>query len=335
MKIRDLGEFGLIDLLAGRMPPVSDMVIKGIGDDTAVLKPHDGALVLMTTDMLVEDVHFSLQYCPYRSVGWKALAVNVSDIAAMGGLPTAAVVSIGIPPRLETGQVEEIYRGLGECAREYGVDIVGGDTVKSPDRIVINVALLGRVEPERVVYRSGARPGDVLMVTGPLGGSAAGLYALSSDPPAVACDVADEVIHTHLRPWARVKEGRILGQTGLVTSMNDISDGLASEVLEICRASGTGCELDADSVPYTDAVTDICKGAGASPLEWALYGGEDFELVFTVGSDDVDTVRTALQGAGCTPVTVGRIVPRECGCMLIRGTAKTALTPGGYNHFRE
>ncbi len=334
MKLEEIGEFGLIDLLARRVPARSDRVIKGIGDDTAVIKSESGKLILMTTDMLVEDVHFSLRSSPFRSVGWKALAVNLSDIAAMGGLPACATVALGLPPQLEVGQVEELYRGLAECAEAYDIEIVGGDTVRSAGGLVVNVTLLGWVEPARVVYRSGARPGDVLMVTGPLGRSAAGFTALSHDWPAVSCHLADEVIQAHLYPRARVKEGRILSESGFVTAMNDISDGLASEVLEICRASGAGCELDGGRVPYPGAVAEISRKAGASPCEWALYGGEDFELVFTIRPEGVDPVKSALTEAGCAPAVVGKILPPENGCLLLEDSRRSPLTPGGYNHFR-
>ena len=335
MKIKDIGEFGLIDLLARQVPAPSDRVVKGIGDDTAVIRPEQGKLVLMTTDMIIEDVHFSLRYTPLRAVGWKALAVNISDIAAMGGTPAYAVVAVGIPPNMEAGMIEELYSGLGECARIYQTDIVGGDTVRSPGGLIINVALSGWVEPNRVVYRSGACPGDIFMVSGPLGTSAAGLYALNSSCPVVTCDAADEVIQAHLRPWARVKEGLVLGRSGYVTSMNDISDGLASEVLEICRASGTGCELYADSIPYTGAVAEICRGIGVPPLEWALYGGEDYELVFTVKPEGADFVKAALHEAGCSPEIVGKVVLPDEGCIIVENHRRAALTPGGYDHFRE
>ncbi len=334
MKLKELGEFGLINLFSRQVSSPSARVIKGIGDDTAVLQPEQGNLLLMTTDMLVEDVHFSFRYCPSRSVGWKALAVNISDIAAMGGLPSSATVAIGIPPQTEVALVEELYRGLVECAAVYETDIVGGDTVKSPHGLIINVSLLGRVEPDRVIYRSGARPGDVLMVTGPLGSSAAGFYALSTDWLPVSCETAGKVTQVHLYPSPKVTEGRILSGSGHITAMNDISDGLASEVLEICQASGTGCELDADSVPYAPAVAEICKGAGASPLEWALYGGEDFELVFTVRPEGVAYVKSALKDAGCSPAVVGRIVPPESGCSFLQNNRRLVLTPGGYDHFR-
>lgn len=338
MKIKELGEFGLISRLMGAVPSHSENVVRGAGDDAAVLRAKAGQLTLITTDMLVEEVHFSLRYCPLRSIGWKALAVNVSDIAAMGGVPTAAVISVGIPQHMEVEQIEQIYQGLGDCAAEYGVDIVGGDTVRSPDRLVINAALLGWVEPANVKYRSGAGPGDYILVTGPLGNSAAGLHILHIMDNGLTGDRVEnfgEAVRSHLYPRARVREGRILGGSGYVTSMNDISDGLASEVLEICMASGTGCELEAAKVPYTGEMAAISQKAGVSPMEWALYGGEDFELVFTVNQPGLDLVIAMLKQAGCPPAVIGRITEPENGCLLVDKKGKTALTAGGYNHFRE
>jgi len=173
------------------------------------------------------------------------------------------------------------------------------------------------------------------MVTGPLGSSAAGLYAITHDLPQVASELKEEVIRAHLYPRARVREGRVLSETGYVTAMNDISDGLASEVLEICEASAAGCELDAENVPYSPAVAEISDRAGVTPHQWALYGGEDFHLVFTVNPKGVDLVKSALEEAGCSPSAVGRITDPTNGRVLLEHNRKATLRPGGYDHFRE
>ncbi len=336
MRIRDIGEFGLIDTLAGKILPHSGRVVRGIGDDTAVVQEEPGRLLLLTTDMLVEDIHFDLRYCPLKAVGWKAVAVNVSDIAAMGGVPGFAVVSVSIPPEWEVRQVEELYSGLIACSGEYEVDIVGGDTVSSMRGLTINVALTGYVEPDRVVYRSGASPGDIIMVTGPLGSSAAGLFVLNNYLPDNRTGLQDQVISAHLYPRARLREGRILSGSGYISSMNDISDGLASEILEICRASSTGCTIYETAIPITEAVSAVAAEAGVSPSAWALYGGEDFELVFTVKPDGLGRVTSALKEAGAFPREVGRITAPGQGCLLTdAGGRSREIKPGGYNHFRE
>lgn len=207
--------------------------------------------------------------------------------------------------------------------------------MKSPGGLVINITLLGYVEKERVVYRSGARPGDLIMVTGPLGGSAAGLYALNNDVSGIPLELTAEAINSHLFPRARLQEGRLLSETGYVTSMNDISDGLASEVLELCKASGTGCCLEAGKVPFQEAVSVISEQAGVNLAEWTIYGGEDFELVFTVAPENAAKAAARLHQAGCCPEVVGTVTPPENGCILVQNGRQAILKPGGYNHFRE
>ncbi|PKM83393.1 MAG: thiamine-phosphate kinase [Firmicutes bacterium HGW-Firmicutes-14] len=335
MKIKHLGEFGLIERLGRILPCPSDRVIKGIGDDTAVLRPEQEKLVLMTTDMLIEDVHFSLRYFPPRAVGWKALAVNISDIAAMGGLPAQATVSVGIPAHFDIDTIEGIYEGLRECASQYKTDIVGGDTVKSPHGLIINITVLGWVEPELVTYRSGAKPGDIIMVTGPLGSSAAGLFLLNNEAAGVSAKIAEQAVASHLYPRARVDEGRVLSGSGYVTAMNDISDGLAGEILEICFASGAGCELDEAALPISPCAAETAGLAGVTPLEWALKGGEDFELVFTVRPEGVEVVEHLMTEAGyLRPLRVGIILPAETGCCIMGKDGRAAIGPGGFNHFR-
>lgn len=334
MKIVEIGEFGLITKIAAKLPPLSQNVIKGIGDDTAVLKQSEDKLLLMTTDMLLEDIHFSLKYGTCHAAGWKALAVNISDIAAMGGTPTYAVVALAVPPEAVVGEVEDLYAGIGDCAREYGVDVVGGDTVKSTGGLAINITLLGSVESDRVIYRAGAASGDLIMVSGNLGNSAAGLYVFNNGINGISGEMAKEVKHAHLYPSARLKVGQALGRSGLITSMNDISDGLASEILEICEASGTGCELFNDKIPISEATAKVAENAEIDPVEWALYGGEDFELVFTVNQQKVEQVKEILKETGCSPVVIGSILPKTKGCSLIHKGERVALKSDGYNHFR-
>jgi thiamine-monophosphate kinase len=246
-----IGEFQLIDSIK-KFQNLSSCVIKGVGDDAAVLELDAKRYQLFTTDMIVEGVHFLKGTAP-RSIGHKALACNISDIAAMGGVPTCAVVSIGIPKGLSADYIQKIYAGMSALAKIFGVSIVGGDTVRA-DKMTINVALLGEVEKSRLVLRSGARPGDRIFVTGPLGGS------LKSG--------------RHLRFIPRVKEARFLVETFLPSSMIDISDGLAGDLGHVLKASKVGAIIDAAKVPRN-------KGAG---FEAALREGEDFELLFSLPS---------------------------------------------------
>lgn len=336
MKLSELGEFGLVQRVAKDLVTSPGKVLKGIGDDTAVLRMDREKLLLMTTDMLVEGVHFSFDFARPKEVGKKALVVNISDIAAMGGLPTHATVAIGIPPGFSFKKIEAIYAGLREACTTYRVNIVGGDTVKSPDHLVINVSLIGEVEPFRVIYRSGARPGDLIAVTGPLGGAAAGLHALQHPDPDFPRNTFKVLRTRHLLPVPRVREGRLLSGSGGVSAMNDISDGLASEVNEICQASGTGCLLRSEDIPVDSSARELAEFCGLDPLDWALYGGEDYELVFTVKPDRVEAVKALMAEKGYALYICGEITSAGEECRLINPAGvEVPLEPGGYNHFRE
>ena len=251
MKISHLGEFGLIDVLK-QYAPVSKAVVKGIGDDAAVLPYSKSEYLLLTTDMLAEGTHFTRRMLP-ESLGHKALACNISDIAAMGGWPTFAVVSIGIPKNLSVKHIKRIYKGMQGLARDFNVSIVGGDTVKT-DQMVINIALLGQVEKKCLVTRDGAKPGDWIFVTGLLGGS------FKSG--------------RHLIFTPRLAQARFLVEKFLPNAMMDISDGLSGDLNHILKASKVGARLDLDSIPRHKGVA----------LSQALNDGEDFELVFTLSA---------------------------------------------------
>ncbi|MBF0504054.1 MAG: thiamine-phosphate kinase [Candidatus Omnitrophica bacterium] len=248
MKISQLGEFGLIDTLK-KLTPVSKAVIKGIGDDAAVLPYTKDKYLLLTTDMLAQNVHFTC-CMPPRSIGHKALACSISDIAAMGGWPTFAVVSIGIPKNLSVYFIQDVYKGIQKTARDFGVSIVGGDTIKT-DKIIINVALQGEVEKKYLVTRDGARPGDWIFVTGPLGGSLESGHHLNFTP--------------------RVSQARFLVKNFKPSAMMDISDGLAGDLNHIIEESRVGARLDYESIPRH-------KGMSTAQV---LSDGEDFELLFT------------------------------------------------------
>lgn len=332
MKLSELGEFGLIDILTRDMIHEPDGVIKGVGDDTAVLKVGGGAWLLFTTDMIVEGVHFSLDYSTFYHVGWKALAVNLSDIAAMGGRPTHALVSLAVPPRVEPAELVELYQGLREAARVHGVNIVGGDTVSNPERLVLNVTLLGEVGAGEAVYRSGARPGDKVYVTGALGAPAAGLYLFQN--PALPCspEAGEYCRRAHTAPLPRVAAGRFLARFG-ASAMDDISDGLASEMHEICGASGVGCLIRREEVPIDPRVRAVAERAGVDPVEWALFGGEDLELVFTAGLQVEERLKREAGGEGIEIYPVGVITASGGVCLEQPGGDVLPLPRGGYDHF--
>lgn len=332
MKLSELGEFGLIDFLTAGLGQNSGGVIKGVGDDTAVLEVGGGNWLLFTTDMLVEGVHFSLDYSTFAQVGWKTLAVNLSDIAAMGGRPTHALLSLAVPPGLAPADLAELYEGLRLAAGEYGVNIVGGDTVSCPERLVLNAALLGEVKAGGAVYRSGARPGDKVFVTGPLGAPAAGLHLFQNPGLEGPAGSSDYCRLAHAAPRPRVKEGMLLARCG-VAAMNDISDGLASEIHEICTASRVGCLIRQADVPVDRRVREVAAAAGADPLQWALFGGEDLELVFTAGREAEEEIKREAATGGFQIYEVGLITPSPGVCLARPDGSVLPLARGGYDHF--
>lgn len=297
--IADMGEFGLIEFLRCRMP-VGKKVIRGIGDDAAVLELSAREYLLLTTDMLVEGVHFRPATSGQR-IGHKALACNISDIAAMGGVPTYAVVSIGLNPRTDTRFVRDIYDGMNLLARRFKVCIVGGDTVRSP-RTVINVALLGKVEKKKLVTRAGARPGDRIFVSGKLG---------RSFPSG-----------RHLSFLPRLNEARFLLEHVKPTAMIDISDGLAGDLGHILKASRAGAVLEEDRIPRHPGAT----------LNHALYDGEDFELLFTLRPSDAK--RFLSSRVKFKFYEIGRVTAARDGLQILTAAGrKSAVLGKSFSHF--
>lgn len=331
MKLKQLGEFALIDLIKTDTIYNKDNVVMGIGDDAAVLVPASCQLQLVTTDMLVEKVHFDLATSDARQLGYKAVAVNLSDIAAMGGRPTHIVAAIALPGHLPVDFVVSLYEGMKEVCREFGVNIVGGDTVASPNGLVINVTAMGEVEPEKLQRRSGACAGDVVAVTGTLGDSGCGLELLLQgkwDGHEFFPSLADR----HLVPKPQVRAGGRLAALG-TTSMNDISDGLASEVNEIAKASHVGMRIYSGKIPLSPEVRAASLAMGKEGVEYALYGGEDYQLVFTISPDKVRSLLEMDIGIECT--VIGEVVAENRNVMLVaEDGSESVLEPKGYNHFR-
>ena len=322
------GEFELIASLAGRLDPADGL---GIGDDAAAWMAGPGSLLVATTDMLVEGVHFRLDWTTPRDLGWKALAVSLSDLAAMGATPGRALVSVA----LLAGQapiVEEMYDGLSELSRLTGTKVVGGDTVRSSGPLVVNVALLGEGEPGRLLRRDGAVPGDLLAVTGVVGASAAGLaLLLEADPVRLAGLDAAPLLAAHHRPTPRLAAGRALSALGLRCAI-DISDGVASEAWHLARSSGVAITLETDRLPLHDAAVALFGREEA--LRLAVSGGEDYELLFAMPEARLAEVEAALAEYGGVTV-IGRVAgPRAGGDVEILGAGRGA-EPGrpGYVAF--
>jgi thiamine-monophosphate kinase len=279
----------------------------GIGDDCAVLEPEPGQALLVTTDLLLEDVHFRRRWAEPADIGWKALAVNLSDIAAMGGRPRWALVALACPEGTAAGEVTAFYDGALALARAHDVVIVGGDTSSSPAGWLINVTLLGQAVAPRL--RSTAQPGDVVAVTGAVGGAAAGLALLERDRPPAGLDAGDvaRVTAAHLRPRPRVREGQWLAAAGGVTALMDLSDGLGTDLPRLLEESRAGARIDVDRLPVDDATRAVAAALGVEPAAWATGGGEDYELLLTCERAAFERLRDGLAEGGTRLTAVGEI----------------------------
>ncbi|HEY90826.1 MAG TPA: thiamine-phosphate kinase [Dehalococcoidia bacterium] len=335
MKVCELGEFGLIERLSemiasqSRKPAFSDnRLLIGIGDDAAAWK-SDSLIQLVTTDSLIEDIHFTLETATWEEIGWKSLAVNLSDIAGMGGLPRYALVSLGLPGDTEVDDITALYGGMIEISGEYEVAIIGGDTVSAP-RVVINITVLGdNGSPDGpILTRSAALPGDVIAVTGTLGAAAGGFEMFRSDL-SLGPEAAASLREACLRPHPRVTEGRILVENGIKAAM-DISDGLVADLDHICRMSGVGARVEVDRVPVSSAVKECFPDR---TLEFALSGGEDYELLFTAIPGNIDRVKAA---ASCPVNIIGDVIAGDIHkTILVDNTGSHVSLPGtGWDHFR-
>ena len=334
MTLRELGERGLIERLRRGLPPPGRAVLVGPGDDAAVVAWPAGQLLLLTTDTLVEDVHFRRRTATLRDVGAKALAVNISDIAAMGGEPRFALLALACPAECTVDEIDELYAGLGEVARRYGVDLVGGDTCATPDRIVLTIALAGGVEGSPLT-RSGARPGDAILVTGTLGGSAAGLAALEHGSPAVPAAAAAEVHRAHRRPVPRVAEGRLIRASGAATAMIDVSDGLATDLGHIAEESRVGARVRLAALPVSDATRQVARALERSAWSWAVSGGEDYELLFTAAPDRAAALAARVTAETGTPVSaIGEIRPAGERLTYVDNAGRPVDVDAGFEHFR-
>ncbi|MFQ5601802.1 MAG: thiamine-phosphate kinase [bacterium] len=334
MSLKDLGEFGLIEMIKSRVHKSAPDLLVGIDDDAAVFRLSKDRVALLTTDAFIEGVHFDLGYFTFYQLGWRALAANLSDIAAMAGLPKYAVVALGLPAGTSENSVMELYRGMSDMADEFHVLIVGGDTIKSPARIYISVTVLGEVEADKMTRRSTARVGEGIYVTGNLGCACAGRRVLSSLEEALKQQFASTA-EKHLCPMPRVEVARHLAENFAIHSMIDISDGLASEINHLCRLSEVGAVINETELPLNEEVKQIAKTFGQKALDYGLYGGEDFELLFTAPREDRNEILNACQqkfGLACS--LIGEVVEKTNGIKL--KDRKNQLTPilrVGFDHF--
>ncbi len=330
MKLKDLGEFGFIDRIRPETLVRPESVILGIGDDCSVCRSSPDRVTLLTTDLLVGGVHFHLEKIPPDLLGRKSIAVNLSDIAAMGGFPKQALVSIAIPDTTRVETLDAIYEGMKSMAREFDVNLVGGDTTASPEHLVINVALVGEAREEEVLYRSGALKDDVVFLTGPVGDSAAGLDILLENR---SFDGKDSLVQTHLNPRPHLKEGRIIATQKAAHSMIDVSDGLAGDLGHVCARSGVGAIVEEARIPTTELFRAYCERFGLDATRLATHVGEDYVLLGTVPENSAATLEKALESAGCGFYRIGRIVEEPGIRLTARDGSTRKIKPSGWNHF--
>lgn len=326
-------EIELIERLT-RGLPLSERTVLGAGDDCAILRGSGGSDLLVTSDILVEDVHFRRDTIPWPALGAKALTCGLSDVAAMGGTPQWAVVSLALPEDVTTADADALYHGLADQARRYHVDVVGGDTSRSPRGVVIDVTVIGHVSVGLALRRSAARAGDAILATGQLGDSAAGLDVLLHADPDEA--TVQSLVRAHRWPTPRCELGASLPLFGTVGACIDVSDGLATDLLHVCRASGLSALVYEEAVPMSDAMRAWATARRREPLEWALGGGEDYELLFTMPMLAARPFVEQGMAASSVPLTiVGEMRP---GPPLVelrrRGGVTEAMPVRGFDHFR-
>ncbi|HEX5625956.1 MAG TPA: thiamine-phosphate kinase [Saprospiraceae bacterium] len=336
-EISDLGEFGLIDRLTKSFVRHQDSTMKGVGDDAAVIRAEPEC-VLVTTDMMVEGVHFDLAYFPLKHLGYKAVVSNLSDIYAMNGIPQQITVSIAVSNRFSVEAIEVLYEGMKAACDAYGVDLVGGDTTASLRGLVISITAIGRQEENKIAYRSGAQPGDHIFVTGDLGAAYLGLQLLEREKqiylsnPQLQPDLENQkyLVGKFLKPEAQRDAVQWLKKAAVVPrAMIDLSDGLSSDLMHICKESQTGAEIDERLVPMHEDVKWMALKFNMDPLTCALNGGEDYELLMAVSPEDSEKVRM-LPGF----YYIGEIKPKEFGVQLKGTSGKLhAMKAQGWAHF--
>ena len=342
-----MDEFALIRLLNGSrgaiFPPEAGVRV-GIGDDAAVVAPSAGTELVVSVDTMVENVHFSRVTMRWADIGYKAMASSLSDLAAMGARPRWALVALSAPKGCPTDSLSKLYEGLYACAGKYGAAVIGGDTTSSLGGMVVTVTVIGEADAGKSLLRSGARAGDAVFVTGPLGGSAAGLHYLlqrgkDAEQEEAAGGIPERLaplVTAHRRPEPRIAAGRLLAGSGFCGALNDVSDGLASEAWEIAEASGAVIVLDEQAIPVTEQVRAYAAEAGIDPLEWALFGGEDYELTGTVPKEHAGEMAALFQAHGLPFQIVGQVAERgSAPDVLLRkpGGELVPVVKRGYNHF--
>ena len=338
-QLSDLGEFGLIDHLTKNFKVKHKSTIKSIGDDAAVLN-FDNKKIVVTTDLLLEGVHFDLSYMPLKHLGYKAVIVNLSDVYAMNAKATQITVSIAVSNRFPLEALEDLYAGIETAADIYDIDVIGGDTTSSNTGLLISVTAIGEVESENEVYRSGAKPNDLLVVSGDLGAAYMGLQVLEREKEVYKVNPNSQpdlepytyIIERQLKPEARKDIVKLLSDLDVKpSSMIDISDGLSSEIIHICKQSKVGCDLYEEKIPLDPQVISTCEEFNIDSTTVALNGGEDYELLFTISQDDFPKIK-----ANPSLSVIGYIKEEKEGIHLItRADTKIPIKAQGWKNFND
>jgi len=339
MEISELGEFGLIDHLTSGVKIHHTQTVKGVGDDAAVIDSGD-KFTLITKDLLLEGIHFDLTYVPLKHLGYKAIVVNLSDIYAMNGTPHQVIIGLGMSNRFSLEAVEELYAGMYLACEKYKVDLVGGDTCSSVQGLVLSVTAVGTVAKDKVVYRGPANEGDLLCVSGDLGGAYAGLLVLEREKAVYKANPEmqpelhgyDYILQRQLKPEARRDIIEILDKTGIKpTAMIDISDGLASEIKHICKHSNLGCTIYEEKIPIEQSTYDTARSFDMDPTLYALNGGEDYELLFTIRQADYELIKNILEIS-----IIGHLTDKSMGVNLItKSGTQVEIKAQGWDHMKE
>ena len=338
-EISSLGEFGLIEHLTKHIELTNESTVKGVGDDAAILKFEDEQ-VLVSTDLLLEGIHFDLAYVPLKHLGYKSIIVNLSDIYAMNAQPTQVLVSIGTSNRFSLEAIEELYQGMLIACKRYNIDLVGGDTSSSKQGLVISITVIGKTSAKKIVKRSGAKANDLICVTGDLGAAYMGLQILEREKnvylsnPNIQPELEgyDYIVERQLKPEARKDIVELLDTLSIVpSSMIDVSDGLASEILHICKASNVGCNLYEEKIPIDPLTYNTAREFNLDPSLCALSGGEDYELLFTIAQSEYDKIKNNADIS-----IIGHMVEKSAGSNLIsKSGVQHEIKAQGWNAFKS
>lgn len=336
--LNTIGEFGLIRQLRRQWPTSSPWIITGIGDDAAILKTPPSQQLLISTDVLIEDVHFDLNYQTPKDLGWRAGVANLSDIAAMGGTPLYLLVSMALPIRVSPQRVRELYRGIQAACRPFNVELIGGDTSSSPSKIFLSLTIIGSVGVNRALTRNNAKIGDHIYVTGTLGDSNAGLRILQTRSANRRRPSAVEtfLVRRHLQPPPRVHVGQLLANRKLAHAVIDLSDGLSSDAGHVCEESRVGAEIRATALPLSSQLRDFARRDKRDPIEIALQGGEDYELLFTAPAKHHQKVLRVSEQTKVPITCIGEIKPETFGRQLVLPSGrKQKLSSESFRHFNS